>query len=520
MKAGWYVFALLLLALVTIVAPSLAADIAVDADCVLADAIEAANTDEAVGGCSAGSGADTITLSADIILQAELPRITTEITVEGAGFNISGALAHRVFYVEANGNLTIKQLTLRDGRAGPEYTPGIVSGDGGAIYNEGNLTINDTTLSKNRAGLGGAIGNGGTLTIDRCNFVENSGHYGSGAIVNSYGGKLVVRNSNFLRNSGYAGGAIENVGELSVAESHFEENEAMRGGAIRNHGKSHVRSSDFYFNFAEDGGALLNIGELTIIGSRFRGNRTSQNGGAIQNDGDLSIRRSEFTRSGAFWGGALNNGPDGALRIEHSLFEENAAAVGAAIENRGDVWVNSSTFTGNAAKENGGAIHDRGHLFIYNSSFSHNRAHRGGALYLVGNRFFSSDADLTHVTMVDNFADVGGGLVVDSLPHATVRLYNSILANNVGGDCVGELSQAQGNLIEDGSCDAELSGDPALSELAESDDGSPSYYPLLPGSPAIDAAVSDHCPESDQIGTPRPQGEACDIGAIEYVQKE
>lgn len=519
MKAGWYVFALLL-ALIAVAAPSLAADIAVYEDCTLADAIDAANRDVAVGACVAGDGADTIALSADIILQAELPRITTEITVEGGGYNISGALAYRIFYVESSGSLTIKQLTLVGGRAGPEYTPGIVSGDGGAIYNDGNLTISDSTLSKNKAGRGGAIGNGGTLTIDRCNFVENSDHFSSGAIVNSHGGKLVVRNSNFLRNSGYAGGAIENFGEQYVAESHFEENEAMIGGAIRNLGKSHVRSSDFYSNFAENGGAVFNIGELTIIDSLFSGNRTAQNGGAIQNDGDLSIRQSVFTRSGAFWGGALNNGPDGALKIEHSLFDENAAAVGAAIENRGDVWVNSSTFTGNSAKENGGAIHDRGHLFIYNSSFSENRAAWGGALYLVGNRFFSSDADLTHVTMVENFANVGGGLVVDSLPDASVRLYNSILADNVGGDCVGGLSQAHGNIIKDGSCNAELSGDPMLSKLVVPEDGSPAYYPLLPGSPAIDAAVSDHCPDSDQIGTPRPQGEACDIGAIEFLPEQ
>ena len=85
---------------------------------------------------------------------------------------------------------------------------------------------------------------------------------------------------------------------------------------------------------------------------------------------------------------------------------------------------------------------------------------------------------------------------------------------------MGGLTHAASNLIEDGSCGAEFSGDPMLGDLVQPEDGSPAYYPLQPGSPAIDAASSNHCLDSDQIGTPRPQGDACDIGAIEYVQKE
>ena len=69
----------------------------------------------------------------------------------------------------------------------------------------------------------------------------------------------------------------------------------------------------------------------------------------------------------------------------------------------------------------------------------------------------------------------------------------------------------------DGSCDAEFSGNPMLGDLVEAEDGSPAYFPLLAGSPAIDAANSDFCPETDQIGTERPQGEGCDIGAIEFI---
>ena len=60
-------------ATVALAAPLAAASITADgAGCTLADAIRAANTDAGVGGssCSAGSGADTIVLDYDAVLDA------------------------------------------------------------------------------------------------------------------------------------------------------------------------------------------------------------------------------------------------------------------------------------------------------------------------------------------------------------------------------------------------------------------------------------------------------------------
>ena len=111
---------------------------------------------------------------------------------------------------------------------------------------------------------------------------------------------------------------------------------------------------------------------------------------------------------------------------------------------------------------------------------------------------------------------VGGGIFKDA--SAEVKLQNTIIAINEGGDCYGRLAKNFGNLIADGSCFATLTGDPMLGVLVEPEDGSPAYYPLKEGSPAIDAADDEHCPDTDIIGTPRPQGAACDIGAYELPQ--
>ena len=79
---------------------SYAVEIAVDEECSLADAIVAANRDIARLNCSAGEGADTIVLSRDVVLKASLPAITSNITIEGGGFTVSGAGKYRILELE------------------------------------------------------------------------------------------------------------------------------------------------------------------------------------------------------------------------------------------------------------------------------------------------------------------------------------------------------------------------------------------------------------------------------------
>ena len=77
-----------------------------------------------------------------------------------------------------------------------------------------------------------------------------------------------------------------------------------------------------------------------------------------------------------------------------------------------------------------------------------------------------------------------------------------------------------GNVISDGSCnpesDDQSNTDPLLGPLA--DNGGPTLtHALLAGSPAIDTALPGACPATDQLGTVRPQGLGCDVGAFELI---
>ncbi len=415
-----FISILTVLGILLLAAPVSAADIVVNGNCSLIDAIKAANRDQAVKGCPAGEGADTITLSANTGLQWDPPKITSDMTIDGQGYTIHGNNRFRIFYIEEGHTVAIHNLTLTRSMARYKSSHLVMDGDdasGGAVYNEGTLTISDSS------------------------FIHN--------VADEYGG------------------AIHNEGTLTISDSEFIDNRAVAlGGAISNYD-----------------------GTLVIIDSRFSGN-TSEDGGAIL------------------------NGLGGRLAISNSSFNNNAAAVGGAVSNKAaEATISGSSFIDNRAKGIGGAVHNWfGKMDISSSSFSGNSAdYRGGAVYVDGNY----PAALTHLTLANNTAGQGGGIYMGV--SAEVNLYNSIIAHSEGGDCFGELNENIGNFIEDGSCSPAFSDDPMLGARVEPEDGSPAHYPLMVDSPAIDAADEEYCPNTDQVGTVRPQESSCAIGAVEYA---
>ena len=217
-------------------------------DCLLIDAINAANNDAASGTCPAGSGADTITLLQDVTLTAAdnddnrnangLPRISSAITINGDGYTISraaGAPAFRFFHVTADGVLTLNDLTLHNGDGVTFNEP-----EAGALYVawRSTATVNRSTFTANRAFAGGAIYNSGDLTVNESTFSGNVST-GNGGGINNWG-RLTVNNSTVSGNSaGYNGGAIYNGQMVTVTHSTVSDNSATnQGGSIFNKQKA------------------------------------------------------------------------------------------------------------------------------------------------------------------------------------------------------------------------------------------------------------------------------------------
>ncbi len=255
--------------------------------------------------------------------------------------------------------------------------------------------------------------------------------------------------------------------------------------------------------------------------------------------GTLTLRNVTLADGKSSSGGAIRLREGGRIEAEQVTFRNNSAATGGAIATLSDgasASISNSSFFHNSAEDYGGAIYAlHGNISLANSSFTRNRAETfgGGALHAeygsidaINSTFHGNIAagggalnvhfgkvNLTHVTMLDNQAtQTGGDAIVNN--EGSITLLNSIVHSaDDSADCDGGITESKGNLSPDGSCAARASADPLLGELT----GALAYHPLLDDSPAVDAALEEFCPASDQIGTPRPYGDSCDIGAIESL---
>lgn len=204
--------------------PALAATITVTGGCTLVDAITAANTDAAQGGCLAGSGADVIALTADVELTAVdnstdgpngLPSVTGPLTINGNNqtlqrSTVSGTPEFRLLHVAESGDLTLNGITLSNGQGS---SAGYANGNGGAVLNRGTLAINTSVVSGNSSyGLGGAVYNAHRY-ISYNSFIRST---------------LSVTNSTISDNLAFAasGGGIENRGTATIVNSTIENSSA------------------------------------------------------------------------------------------------------------------------------------------------------------------------------------------------------------------------------------------------------------------------------------------------------
>ena len=323
--------------------------------------------------------------------------------------------------INNNGSLTVNSITFKSNSA---------QQDGGAIYNNGNLNINKCAFNSNtNNGLnGGAIYNTGKLTVTGSTFDSNIAQNNGGAIYNSNVGKLTVKQCNFTNNigpeKGY-GGAIGSDGSSTVSDSTFTMNYASPGGAVANFGNMNITNCIFNKNSATMfGGALLNVGYLNLTSCKFNGNTDEKgNGGAICNIGHLALVDNIFTNNSAVSGGVIFNAGTLTITNNNSFNDNNATSKGGAIYNSlfsmdgqnfvGNAIIGGTTFKANKASY-GGAIENEGNLKITSSDFIDNTASNGngGAIYSIG------DFTLMSSTFQDNTASNGNGGGVSFEPDA------------------------------------------------------------------------------------------------------
>lgn len=181
-------------------------------NCKLRQAIHAANTNAAVGGCPAGSvGSDTLVLALGrpyFIAQAGSDEddnftgdldVTSTIIIQGDDTTRTVIVApefDRAFHVlTAQGNLTLNDVTIIGGSV-----LGGSSNDGGVVRKDGTatLTINRSLLRGGNADRGGGVyapPGGGLLTLNRVTVFHNRANHGGGMFLEQGNGIEAILNN-------------------------------------------------------------------------------------------------------------------------------------------------------------------------------------------------------------------------------------------------------------------------------------------------------------------------------------
>ena len=359
--------------------------------------------------------------------------INKDITIDGKGHTIDAKNLGRIFSIGEGFTVTLTNATLINGKAV----------EGGAIYNDGSLTLSDVKLSDNAAdSYGGAVFNNGELVVSDSVFDSNdivnrgsaSVDYGGAAIYNWYDGTLTVSGSNFTNNiKNYKNGdnlvgAITTIGNATVIGSNFVNNSGRWGGAISATGAELRKNSS----------------TLTVSNTIFKDNSALYAGAVYIWGSNYNIADCVFDNNTAFGKGNMtpNNNNGGALvvsqvsrfnepitgTISGSKFTNNKAQYGgAAYFNKGFVTITDSVFENNVATAEGGAV-DFSHasvkdlvVSINNSSFVGNKAPVAGAI------FTNVDSKITNSNFINNSAAKIGGAICN-VNDLTVE--NSKFVNN------------------------------------------------------------------------------------------
>ena len=229
--------------------------------------------------------------------------ILANTTINGGGkVTLSGGGSQRLFMVNSGVALALNNITISDGFS---------NSDGGAIVNNGVLSIDQSRLLNNHTamtGSGGAIVSYGTLTITNSTMAYNSAANGGALFPRFAPARTLIVNSVLHDNSttspsvGWGGALLAWDGALvTIDHSTLYSNTARTGGALYVYPNSvlTLTNSTLSGNPASgSGGGIYNGGTATLNDSTLSGNPASASGGGIYNDTASTATLNNSTLSG------------------------------------------------------------------------------------------------------------------------------------------------------------------------------------------------------------------------------
>lgn len=251
--------------------------------CSLFEAVTAANTDAAYGGCTAGSGSDTINVPAGLynLPVNGLPLVTGPLTV--LGDTAGGTIIERAYFGMTitidNQAYVFRDLTLRRS-----------FGDGFNLNaqnaNDYSITIDRVTLENNDA-----------YAVSHNNDINSSGevHITNSLIQNNiaalYNNECGTVGTMYVSNSiirGHESPGVENacghvvLNEVTINDNYNYDTE---GGGVRSSGTTDMTNVTLFNNSSDTagGGVAVMSGDATLTNVTIAGNHAPVDGGIMTN---------------------------------------------------------------------------------------------------------------------------------------------------------------------------------------------------------------------------------------------
>ena len=339
----------------------------------------------------------------------------------------------------------------------------------------GSVVAGNVSTGADRSGGGIAITTGNLILSGSTVAYNTSG--GGGGVTNSHGGGLSFRES--------ASDSIADPHDMIIESTNF-------GGNVAN---------------GRGGGAdIATAGRIEVNAATFVGNTSTNRGGGAHLETDATVDNSRFQSNQAPEGGGLYVSDFGPT----------------------EVFVSTTTISANVASVQGGGIaaDDQDLLRLTNSTVSGNQAPRGGGINIGVDPMDGSEVvELHHATVSGNTAPAGANV---ASYEGDLSITASLLVEPLGGGAscdVGAGNQLPMgySFVTDTSCgvhptDTISAASPQLGPLADNGGPTQTRAPSLFGPIGGKVPAAACSLTTDQRNLPRPQGVACEPGAVEVAE--
>ncbi|MCL2648809.1 MAG: fibronectin type III domain-containing protein [Phycisphaerales bacterium] len=500
---------------------------------------------------------NTITLSGtelDVDIDTQQYGSVTIVSLGAMPLTIDAVERSGIFSITSESTVALGGLTITNGNGSGIYNDGTLTvvnsticnnttGSGGGIYNDyGALTVMDCIISNNTTnGYGGGIYSSGQLTVTNSTISDNIASYSGGGGIENDGGTLTVTNSTIINcTSFWGGGGLDNSGTLTVTNSTISSNTEYNfgGGGICNRGQLTMTNSTILNNSSNSwgGGICTGFGGTATIMDCTISNNRGYCGGGIDTGGTTTIMNCMISNNmcGFVGGGGIRIGNDTTV-INCVIVDNisNGGYGGGILIDNGDVTVTNSKIAGNSSSD-GGGIYDANQMTVITNSLiaGNSASDYGGGIYGAGTM------TVTNSTIAGNYAYCGGGIY--NTDNLTVN--NTIIAKNIsdyssfsndifndGGTMTGYHSLVGDDTVLGGYANGNLIGtDPKFVSFTLYTTWTADLWTtwdlrLASDSPAINAGSNalavdaDGYPlQTDYNGNVRIAGGTVDMGAYEY----